>query len=34
LDKNGDGRVTLADLEALAIKYLVGVNESPKRMKR
>jgi Ca2+-binding EF-hand superfamily protein len=32
LDKNGDGRVTLADLEALAIKYLVGsYQESPKR---
>ena len=26
LDKNGDGKVTLADLEALAIKYLVGHN--------
>mmetsp|Transcript_9923 Transcript_9923/g.8455 ORF Transcript_9923/g.8455 Transcript_9923/m.8455 type:complete len:109 (+) Transcript_9923:48-374(+) len=24
LDKNGDGRVTLADLEAICIKYLVG----------
>lgn len=29
LDKNGDGRVTLADLEALAIKYLVGI-EAPR----
>ena len=24
LDRNNDGRVTLQDLEALAIKYLVG----------
>lgn len=24
LDKNGDGKITLSDLEALAIKYLVG----------
>lgn len=24
LDRNGDGRITLNDLESLAIKYLVG----------
>lgn len=36
LDRNGDGKVTLQDMEALAIKYLVGsFNDSPKRaMKR
>jgi len=36
LDRNGDGKITLQDLEALAIKYLVGsYNESPpKRVRR
>ena len=24
LDRNGDGRVTLQDIEAIAVKYLVG----------
>ncbi|KAM3136130.1 hypothetical protein pb186bvf_011752 [Paramecium bursaria] len=35
LDKNGDGKITIQDIEALAIKYLVGnIQESPKRLKR
>ena len=35
LDKNGDGKVTLSDFEALAIRYLVGnYQEPPKAYKR
>lgn len=35
LDRNGDGKITLPDLESLAIKYLVGITgESPKRVKK
>ncbi|CAD8181751.1 unnamed protein product [Paramecium octaurelia] len=35
LDRNGDGKITIQDIEALAIKYLVGITgESPKRPKR
>ena len=34
LDQNRDGRVTLEDLEALAIKYLVGNKPAPVRVEK